>query len=274
MSLLEAVVLGIVQGLTEFLPVSSTAHLRIVPALLGWNDPGAAFTAVTQIGTLLAVFVYFRRDIAELSAAFARSLITLKPFGTQESRMAWWILFGTLPIGIFGLLFKDFIETDFRSLTVIAVSLIALAVLLSIAERAGKRRRTLAEMKLIDTQAIGLAQALALIPGASRSGTTITAGLFLNLKREDAARFSFLLSIPAITLSGLYQLYQLRSQLAGEFGIALLVAVVVSGIVGYLSIGFLLRYLRSHSTWLFIGYRIALGIVILILLSIDFVQPY
>ncbi len=273
MSLFEAIVLGIVQGLTEFLPVSSTAHLRIVPALLGWNDPGAAFTAVTQIGTLIAVFVYFRKDIGTLSAAFLRSVRAFQPFESQESRMAWWILFGTIPIGVFGLLFKDVIETDFRSLTVIALSLIVLALLLMIAEKAGKRRRALTEMNLLDTQIIGLAQALALIPGASRSGTTITAGLFLNLNREDAARFSFLLSIPAITLSGLYQLYQLRSMLAGEFGAALLVAVLVSGIVGYLSIGFLLRYLRTHSTWLFIIYRIILGTGILLMISMDFVQP-
>ncbi|MBE0645095.1 MAG: undecaprenyl-diphosphate phosphatase [Bacteroidetes bacterium] len=273
MNLLEAIVLGIVQGLTEFLPVSSTAHLRIVPAFLGWNDPGAAFTAVTQIGTLIAVFVYFWKDIVSLFTAFLRSVVALKPFGTKESSMAWWILFGTIPIGIFGLLFKDLIETEFRSLTVIALSLIILALLLTLAEKVGKRRRTLSQMTLLDTQLIGLAQAVALIPGASRSGTTITAGLLLDLNREDAARFSFLLSIPAITLSGLYQLYQLRSLLAGELGAALLVAVVVSGVVGYLSIGFLLRYLRSHSTWLFIIYRIILGAGILLMISMDFVKP-
>ena len=210
MSLLEAVVLGIVQGLTEFIPISSTAHLRIVPAFLGWEDPGAAFTAVTQIGTLIAVFVYFHRDIAALSAAFFRSVLAMKPFQSSDSRMAWWILFGTIPIGVFGLLFKDMIETDFRSLYVIAFSLIGLALLLLAAERLGRRNRGMDTMRFSDTQLIGLAQALALIPGASRSGTTITAGLLLNLRREDAARFSFLLSIPAITLSGLYQLYQLQ----------------------------------------------------------------
>lgn len=273
MNLFEAVILGIVQGLTEFLPISSTAHLRIIPAFVGWDDPGAAFTAVTQIGTLIAVFVYFAKDIVSLSTAWWKSTIVLRPFETQDSRMAWWILFGTIPIGVLGLLFKDFIETDFRSLSVIAYSLIALALLLAAAEKVGKRKRRLETMTVLDTQLIGLAQAVALIPGASRSGTTITAGLFLNLNREDAARFSFLLSIPAITLSGLYQLYKLRDGLAGEFGIALLVAVVVSGIVGYLSIGFLLRYLRSHSTWLFIIYRIALGVIILLMISLDIVQP-
>jgi undecaprenyl-diphosphatase len=273
MNLFEAVVLGIVQGLTEFLPISSTAHLRIVPALLGWDDPGAAFTAVTQIGTLVAVFVYFRRDISTLGIAFARSIMHLRPFETADARMAWWIMFGTIPIGIFGLLFKDMIETDLRSLHVIAASLIILALVLAAAERYGTRRRDISTMKITDTQLIGLAQALALIPGASRSGTTITAGLFLHLNREDAARFSFLLSIPAITLSGMYQLFQLRDNLAGDFGIALLVAVVVSGIVGYLSIEFLLRYLRTHSTALFIVYRLALGVAIYVLLAIDFIQP-
>ncbi len=269
MSLIEAIVLGIVQGLTEFLPISSTAHLRIVPALLGWEDPGAAFTAITQIGTLIAVFVYFRKDIVTLGTAFLRSIIHLRPFENSDARMAWWIMFGTIPIGVFGLLFKDVIETDFRSLHVIAASLIVLALILAVAERAGNRRRDISSMTLRDTQIIGLAQALALIPGASRSGTTITAGLFLHLTREDAARFSFLLSIPAITLSGLYQLYQLRDQLAGDLGVAILVAVVVSGVVGYLSIEFLLRYLRTHSTLLFIGYRIALGATIFILLAFD-----
>ncbi|MDT8322943.1 MAG: undecaprenyl-diphosphate phosphatase [Bacteroidota bacterium] len=270
MNLFEAIVLGIVQGLTEFLPISSTAHLRIVPALLGWDDPGVAFTAVTQIGTLIAVFVYFRQDIATLGRAFLRSIIRLRPFENEEARMAWWIMFGTIPIGVFGLLFKDVIETDLRSLHVVAGSLIVLAMLLAAAEYIGKRRRKITSMRLLDTQLIGLAQALALIPGASRSGTTITAGLFLHLKREDAARFSFLLSIPAITLSGVYQLYQLRDQLFGDFGIALFVAVAVSGIVGYLSIAFLLQYLRTHSTLLFIVYRIAIGTMIYILLAIDF----
>lgn len=273
MDILEAIVLGIVQGLTEFLPISSTAHLRIVPAFLGWEDPGAAFTAVTQIGTLIAVFVYFRSDIVSLSRAFILSLLERNPYATKDSRMAWWILFGTIPIGVFGLLFKDLIETEFRSLYVISASLIVLALLLLLSEKLGKRDRKLTDLRFLDTILIGVAQALALIPGASRSGTTITAGLLLNLDREDAARFSFLLSIPAITLSGLYQLYQLRDILAGDFGVALLVAVVVSGIVGYLSIEFLLRYLRSHSTGLFIVYRIVLGVAILIMISFQFVQP-
>lgn len=273
MGLLEAVLLGIVQGLTEFIPVSSTAHLRLLPAFLGWEDPGAAFTAVTQIGTLVAVLAYFRREIVTLTRAFFLALHARTPLGTADARMAWSILLGTVPIGVFGLLFKDLIETDFRSLVVIAVSLIALAVLLFLAEKSGRRNRTISGIGMRDILIIGLAQAVALIPGASRSGTTITAGLFLNLTREDAARFSFLLSIPAITLSGLYQLYELRSVLLGDLGLALIVAVLVSGIVGYLSIEFLLRYLRSHSTNLFIFYRIALGLGILLMIHLQYLQP-
>lgn len=273
MGLLEAVVLGIVQGLTEFIPISSTAHVRLVPAFLGWEDPGAAFTAVTQIGTLAAVFVYFRREILALSTAFFEALRARKPLGTPDARMAWYILLGTIPIGVFGLLFKDMIESDFRSLTVIAGSLIILALLLLLAEKLGRRDRPFSRIGMLDTMLIGLAQAVALVPGASRSGTTITAGLFLNLNREDAARFSFLLSIPAITLSGLYQLYELRAVLVGDLGLALVVAVLVSGIVGYLSIEFLLRYLRSHSTNLFIVYRIVLGLGILLLIHLQYLQP-
>ncbi len=273
MDVIQAAVLGVVQGLTEFLPISSTAHLRIVPALLGWEDPGAAFTAVTQIGTLIAVLIYFRNDILTLSKALLRGLIVRHPLADHQSRMAWLILFGTVPIVVFGLLFKDLIETSFRSLYVIAGSLIVLALFLALAEYLGRRTRSLAEISPMDTQLIGLAQALALIPGASRSGTTIMAGLFLHLRREDAARFSFLLSIPAIGLSGIYQLYELRHLLVGDFGVSLIVAVVVSGVVGYLTIEFLLRYLRTHSTVLFIGYRVALGLLLLVLVSTNVLQP-
>jgi len=273
MDIIQATVLGIVQGLTEFIPISSTAHLRIVPALLGWDDPGAAFTAVIQIGTLIAVFVYFRRDIASLVTGFFKALALRAPFGSIEARLAWWIMLGTLPIGIGGLLFKELIEGGFRSIYVISGSLIVLALLLLLAERIGKRKRTISQLRISDTQLIGLAQAIALIPGASRSGTTITAGLLLHMRREDAARFSFLLSIPAITLSGVYQLYELRDALAGAFGLSLLIATLVSGIVGYLSIDFLLRFLRTHSTMLFIVYRIALGIILLLLVSLNIIQP-
>lgn len=274
MSILEAVVLGIVQGLTEFLPVSSTAHLRIVPALLGWSDPGAAFTAVTQIGTLLAVLFYFRKDLMNMLRAFLKSLANKKPFETEDSRLAWYILFGTIPIAVLGLLLKHDIENGFRSLYVIACSLIGLALLLVLAEKISRRNRSLRQLNFIETQIIGLAQAVALVPGSSRSGTTITAGLFLNLTREGAARFSFLLSVPAVGLAGLYELYSLKDAiLAGQIGFPLLIATAVAGVVGFLSIDFLLKYLRSHSTYLFIWYRIAIGVLILVLLQAHVLLP-
>lgn len=273
MSILEAVVLGIFQGLTEFLPVSSTAHLRIVPALFGWNDPGAPFTAVTQIGTLIAVLVYFRSDIIRYSRAFTTGLLKGTPFVSHDSRLAWWMLFGTVPIIVCGLAFKDLIETSFRSLYVISGSLLVVSGFLVLAEKRSSFRRDTATVGLADSLIIGMAQALALVPGVSRSGATITAGMFRQLNRASAAEFSFLLSIPAVALSGVYQLYKLRHALGSELGVGLLVAVVVSGVVGYLSIEFLLRYLRSHSTYLFVLYRVALALLILALLRADVIQP-
>ena len=273
MNIIQAVVLGIVQGLTEFLPVSSTAHLRIIPALLGWDDPGAPFTAVTQIGTLLAVLLYFRKDIIRFTKAFAQALLKGTPFATQDARLAWWMIFGTIPIVVFGLLFKESIETSFRSLYVIAASLILVSILLVVAEKISSFTRDASTLGFPDTQIIGIAQAMALIPGVSRSGATITAGMFLQLTREAAAEFSFLLSIPAVALSGLYQLYKLRHHLASGLGIDLIVAVIVSGIVGYLAIGFLLKYLRSHSTYIFVYYRVFVGLVILALLFTGVLTP-
>jgi undecaprenyl-diphosphatase len=273
MGLIEAVVLGVAQGLTEFLPISSTAHLRIIPALCGWADPGAPFTAVSQLGTLVAVLVYYRGDLARLAGASARAVVTRRLDDEGHARRALWILLATLPIVICGLAFKDLIETAFRSLYVIAGTLIFLSLLLGIAERFGRRSRDAASLRFIDTMLIGIAQAFALIPGMSRSGSTMTAGLFLHLRREDAASFSFLLSIPAVALSGLYQLYKLRADIAASLGLPLLVTVVVSGVVGYASIRLLLRFLSTHSTGVFIGYRIALGVFILILLSTSVLQP-
>ena len=273
MSILEAVILGIVQGLTEFLPVSSTAHLRIIPALAGWEDPGAPFTAVTQIGTLVAVLVYFRADIARLSGAFLGGLVRRAPFETEDSKQAWWILFATLPIAVLGLLFKDLIETGFRSLYVVSASLIVFSLLLQYAEWRSKRSRGADSVRFADTVAIGFAQAVALVPGASRSGTTITAGLFLNMTRESAASFSFLLSIPAVALSGAYQLFKLRHTLASESGITLLIATAVSAVVGFFAIRLLLRFLRTQSTTVFVVYRIALAGLILALLQANVLSP-
>ncbi len=273
MSLFESIVLGIVQGLSEFLPISSTAHLRVLPALVGWEDPGAPFTAVTQIGTLVAVLIYYRREILDLSRGFTRSIVHRSPFESQESRMAWWILFGTIPIVLAGLVLKTAIETNFRSLWVIAGSLIVLALLLWLAEKVSRFDRGMRELRLRDVMLIGLAQAVALVPGASRSGSTMTMGMFLNLSREAAASFSFLLSIPAVALSGLYQLYKLRADLAGSFGLGLLIATVVAGLVGYASIALLLSFLRRHGTGVFIGYRIVLGIALIVLLATGMIAP-
>lgn len=267
MGLFEAIVLGLAQGLTEFLPVSSTAHLRIIPALAGWADPGAPFTAVTQIGTLIAVLAYYRADVTSLSRAWIRSILHAAPLESSEAKTAWSLLAATIPIAVCGLLFKSLIETRFRSMEVIAAALILLALVLLFAERRSRKNRGRADITFLDTQVIGIAQAFALLPGVSRSGVTLTAGLLRNLRREDAASYSFLLSIPAVALSGGYQLYNLRHQLGSEFGVSLLLATVVAGVSGYLSIDFLLRYLARHSTAVFIAYRIFLGALILILLS-------
>lgn len=265
--LFKAAILGIIQGLTEFIPVSSTAHLRVIPALLGWKDIGAAYTAVMQIGTLIATLIYFRKDITALTKGFIGS-ITRKEYLTNDaSRIFILIILGTIPISICGILLKRFIEGDARGLYVISAALILLAIVLFIAEKMGKKEKDFSQMSLKDGIVIGCAQALALIPGSSRSGVTITAGLFRNLKRDAAARFSFLLSIPAVGLSGLYELYKERDALLNENFSGLMIATIVSGIVGYFAIAFLINYLKTKSNMIFIIYRIILGIIILALLS-------
>ncbi len=252
--------------------MSSTAHVRIIPALLGWNDPGAAITAVTQLGTLAAVLIYFRSDLAQLLSAGTKSIVHFnrRDHWDDESRrrirLAWFIILGTLPVGILGFLLKHRIESDFRSLEVIGWSLILLAVVLAIAELVAKHRRKLEEMNFTDTQIIGLAQAVALIPGSSRSGVTITAGLFLGLTRESAARFSFLLSVPAVLASGLFELRDLIKNGIGDAGLFnLALATLAAAVVGYLSIAGLLKWLQTRSTMVFIVYRILLGVMILYL---------
>ncbi|MBK8552828.1 MAG: undecaprenyl-diphosphate phosphatase [Ignavibacteria bacterium] len=263
----KAIVLGIIQGSTEFIPVSSTAHLRIIPALLGWKDIGAAYTAVMQIGTLIATLIYFKKDISSLTNGFIRALKKKDFLFNYDSRIFILIIVGTIPISVCGLLFKRFIEGEARGLYVISAALILLAVVLYIAEKVSTKNKDFSEITIKDGVIIGLAQALALIPGSSRSGVTITAGLFRNLRRDVAARYSFLLSIPAIGLSGLYELYKERDILLNENFLSLTVATVVSGVVGYFSIAFLISYLKTKSNLIFIIYRIALGIIILILLS-------
>ena len=275
MDLWQALILGIVQGLTEFLPVSSSAHLRIVPELLGWSDPGAAFTAVIQIGTLIAVLAYFHDDLRRIGRAWIVGLARHEPLADLDARMGWMMIAGTVPIVICGVLFKQQIETSLRSLYVVAGAMIVLAAVLALAEalvqgraRAGRLQKQLHDVTWRDALVTGLAQALALVPGSSRSGVTITAGLFLGMSREAAARFSFLLSMPAVLAAGVFQLYKARHDLLAtqDDALALLVCTVASAIVGYASIAFLLSYLKSHTTYLFIGYRLIVGGLILYLL--------
>jgi len=265
-SILEAIVLGIVQGLTEFLPISSTGHLRIVPAFAGWEDPGAAFTAVTQLGTMLAVLVYFRQDLWRIAVAWTASLRDPSRRGELDARLGWYLIIGTIPIGIFGLAFQDQIEDGARDLYLIAIALIALGLLLLLSERVSKRDRDIRSVGLRDAVAIGFAQAAALVPGVSRSGATITAGLFLGFERAAAARFSFLLSVPAVVLSGLFQLPDAVSgHDTSVAGVA--VATLLAFVSGYASIAFLLRFLVTHSTAVFVVYRVALGTLVLALVG-------
>jgi len=270
--IIKAIVYGIIQGTTEFLPVSSTAHLRVIPALLGWKDIGAAYTAVIQIGTLIATLIYFKKDIFDLTNGFLKALKTREFFSDPYSRIFIVIMIGTIPISICGLVFKKFIEHNARGLIVVTSTLIVMALVLWLAERAGKRVKDFSQISFKDGFIIGCAQALALIPGTSRSGITIAAGLFAGLKRDAAARYSFLLSIPAVALSGLYELFKEREHLLGEGTFSLLVATAVSGIVGYFTIKYLLLFLRTRSNLVFIIYRIILGIIIFILLYYGVVQ--
>ncbi len=244
MTLLEAIVLGITQGLTEFLPISSSGHLRIIPAFAGWEDPGALFTAVIQLGTMAAVVIYFWRDLVTIASTWLRSLRRPELRGELDARMGWYLIIATIPIGLVGLAFKDQIETGARNLYLIGTFLIVAGIILAAADRLGRKVRELESVGRVDAIWIGIAQAFALIPGTSRSGATITAGLFLGMKREAAARFSFLLSIPAVVLSGLFGLTELASGDSVSYT-DLTVATVFAFIFGYLSIAFLLRYLAT-----------------------------
>ena len=264
MSNLEAIVLGLVQGLTEFLPISSSGHLRIVPALLGWPDPGAGFTAVIQLGTMAAVLIYFRADLVRIAAAWLGELRVPIRQASQEARLGWFIVLGTIPISIFGFIFKDQIESGARSLYLIGSALILFSFVMIAAERVGTRQRSLAEMDGRDGLFIGLAQSLALVPGVSRSGSTISAGLFRGFDRVAAARYSFLLSVPAVVLSGLFELRKVGE--AGSPSVAAtVIATLVAFVTGYVAIAWLLRYLSSHSLEIFVVYRIALGVLVLAL---------
>lgn len=264
MSNLEALVLGLVQGLTEFLPISSSGHLRIVPALLGWPDPGAGFTAVIQLGTMAAVVIYFRTDLWRIATAWLRELRVPFRRRSHEANLGWFIVLGTIPISIFGFAFKDQIESGARSLYLIGSALILFSFVMLLAEHLGTRRRGLEELDARDGLYIGMAQALALVPGVSRSGATISAGLLRGFDRIAAARYSFLLSVPAVVLSGLFELRKVGE--AGEPSVAAtVIATLVAFVTGYASIAWLLRYLGTHSLRVFVVYRIALGALVLAL---------
>lgn len=269
MSWLEAIVLGLVQGLTEFLPISSSAHLRIVSEVFFANDAGSAFTAVTQLGTEAAVLIYFWPDIWRLIKAWIAGLGARGARGL-DYRLAWYVIIGTLPISILGVLFKDAIEGPARNLWLIGTSLIVFGVVLGLAERYGRQRRPVEDLTLRDGVLMGLAQALALLPGVSRSGGTVSAGLFLGLQRPAAVRFSFLLAIPAVTAAGLFSLPDIADTSgpgAQPSGLQMVVATVIAFIVGYASIAWLLRYVEQHTVYLFVWYRIALGLLVLLAVS-------
>jgi len=263
-STLEAIVLGLVQGLTEFLPISSSGHLRIVPALLGWEDPGAGFTAVIQLGTMAAVLIYFRADLRRIAAAWLGELRVPVRQASQEAKLGWFIVLGTIPIAIFGFIFKDQIESGARSLYLIGSALILFSFVMVAAERVGTRQRSLEGMNGRDGLFIGVAQSLALIPGVSRSGATISAGLFRGFDRVAAARYSFLLSVPAVVLSGLFELRKVGEN-GSPSAAATVIATLVAFVTGYLAIAWLLRYLSTHTLEIFVIYRIALGALVLVL---------
>jgi undecaprenyl-diphosphatase len=266
-NILQAFFLGLIQGLTEFLPISSTAHLKVIPVILGWGDPGIEFTAIIQLGSIAAVVWFFWQDLTQVVTGSWRA-IQKKDYDSVDFRLALGIGLGTIPIVFFGLLIKIFIpdydNSPLRSLEVIAIASIVMAFLLGLAEKIGTRKRDFEHLTPRDGILMGLAQTLALIPGVSRSGSTITAGLFLGLERATAARFSFLLGIPAITLAGIVELKSVFVDGIGNIEILpLLVGLISATIFSYLSIAWLIRYLQSKSTWIFVWYRLAFGVAIL-----------
>lgn len=270
-SWLQAIFIGVVEGLTEFLPVSSTAHMAVLPQLMGQPDPGAAFSAVVQMGPIIAIVAYFRHDLIRYVRGILRTKTPFKiPADDMDARLGWYTALGTLPALLMGYLLRHQITGSFRSLYVIAATFIIFGIVLFIAEQVGKHARSLAQMTWKDSQAIGWAQTLALIPGTSRSGATLIAGLFLGLDRESATRFSFLLSVPVITAAGLFEFKSDVMPVLKQQGTAILgpylIGTLVAGIVAYAVIHWFLGYVRKHNTNLFIVYRIAFGVLLLVLL--------
>ena len=267
LNIVQTIILGIVQGLTEFLPISSSAHLKVVPIALGWGDPGVAYTAIIQLGSIVAVLWYFWKDLTSITFG-AVDAVVRRDYESQEFKMALGIALGTIPIVFLGLLIKilvpDFDKSPLRSLASIAIASIVMSLLLAIAEKIGKRDRTYEKLTVQDGILMGLGQAMALIPGCSRSGSTLTAGLFMGLERAAAARFSFLLGIPAITLAGLVELKSVLGEGIGDAGVVTLgVGTISAFIFSYLSIAWLMKFLQTQNTWVFVWYRLAFGVAIL-----------
>lgn len=269
-SIFEATILGIVQGLTEFIPISSSAHLRVVPTLFGWGDPGAAYSAVLQLGSVVALLTYFAKPLISIGKGTIIS-ISKKDYKSTDFKISTGIIIGTIPICVIGFALKDILEqqdSPLRALGLIAVVSIIMGLLLIVAELFGNQKRGLDDLRIRDGIAVGLGQALALIPGCSRSGSTLTVAMLLGLNRADAARFSFMLGIPAVVLSGLLELVELFEIGLENVGILGLVAgLITSTIFSYISIVWMIRFLEKHSTWWFVGYRVAFGIVILLALN-------
>jgi undecaprenyl-diphosphatase len=263
LSWLQMAVLGVIQGITELLPISSTAHLRVIPGILGWRDPGSAFSAAMQLASFAAVLVYFRRDIAGLGGATLRA-VAAKNYASHDFRVVLGILLGTIPLVIAGLVLKPLLNgchSPLRGLLVIGIASIVMSLLLALAEKTARHRRTFAQVTLKDGLLVGLAQALSFIPGVSRSGATLTAGLFCGMERETAARFSFLLGLPAVTLAGLFELRVLyKAGLNSDGWITLGIGLLFASVTAFAAIYGLLRYLERRSTWIFVWYRLIFGI--------------
>ncbi|CAM5604426.1 undecaprenyl-diphosphatase 2 [Streptomyces tanashiensis] len=285
MSWFESFILGLVQGLTEFLPISSSAHLRLTAAFAGWEDPGAAFTAITQIGTETAVLIYFRKDIARIVSAWFRSLTDKSMRSDHDAQMGWLVIVGSIPIGVLGVTLKDQIEGPFRDLRITATTLIVMGIVLGIADRMAARdeiggrhramreRKTLKDLGVKDGLIYGLCQAMALIPGVSRSGATISGGLFMGYTREAAARYSFLLAIPAVLASGAFELKDAGESGHISWGPTIFATIVAFG-VGYAVIAWFMKFITTKSFMPFVIYRILLGILLIVLVSAGVLSPH
>ncbi|MET9889734.1 undecaprenyl-diphosphate phosphatase [Streptomyces sp. NPDC006465] len=285
MSWFESLILGLVQGLTEFLPVSSSAHLRLTAAFAGWEDPGAAFTAITQLGTEAAVLIYFRKDVGRILSAWFRSLTNKAMRGNHDAQMGWLVIVGSIPIGVLGITLKDQIEGPFRDLRVTATMLIVMGIVIGIADRlaardesggkhrAAKQRKVLEDLNTRDGLLYGVCQAMALIPGVSRSGATISGGLFMGYSRAAAARYSFLLAMPAVLASGTFELKDAAEEGHVSWGPTIF-ATIIAFAVGYAVIAWFMKFISHKSFMPFVWYRIALGIVIIALVSTDVLSPH